>query len=99
MKKLNEKQKTQETKILEGFKKEIMEVNALNKIKWDTHLNSEDFSILYLDRKEGKLKQINFNDIQIEGDFMKIDDSMIPMHRIRKIKFKDKVVWNKRRNN
>ena len=94
---LHEKQKREETKILESFKKEIMDVDAINKIKWDSHLNSDDFSILYLDRTAGKLKQINFIDIRIEGDFMKIDDSMIPMHRIREIKYKGKVVWNKRR--
>jgi len=80
-----------------SFEKEVMEKDVLNRIRWDLKLNPCEFSIYYADRTEGKLKHVNFNDIEIEGDFMKIDESMIPMHRIREIWYKDKVVWNKRR--
>ena len=86
-----------EANILESFKKEVMEKDVLNRIKWDSCFNPEDFSIHYIDRVTENLKQVNFNDIEIEGDFMRTDDSMIPMHRIREIKCKGKVVWNKRR--
>ncbi len=87
----------EENKIIENFKKEVMEKDVLNKIKWDQSFDPGDFSIHYPDRITGQLKQVNFNDIQIEGDFMKTNDSMIPMHRIREIKYKNKIVWNKRR--
>jgi len=87
----------QEAKTIEGFGKEVMEKDVLNKIKWDKQLNPKDFSIRYIDRTSGPLKQVKYTDIEINGDFMKIDDSMIPMHRIREIRYGDKVVWNKRR--
>ena len=72
-------------------------LDCLNKIRWDSGINPDDFSIHYTDRVTGQLKKVNFKDIQIKGDFMKTDDSMIPMHRIRKIKYGDKVVWDRRR--
>ncbi len=74
-----------------------MEKDALNRIKWDSQLNPEEFEIHYLDRKEDKLLKVNFSDIELQGDFFQYHDNLIPLHRIRKILWKGKVVWNKRR--
>jgi len=78
----------------ELFEKEITEKDALNRIRWDPRLNPGDFSIHYLDL--GKLKEINFSEIELQGDFFRIGESLVPMHRIRKISWKGRVVWDKR---
>jgi len=93
----NSKSKT----ILNLFKKEIMEKDALNRIKFDPSLNPKEFEILYIDRdkKINTLTKLSFSELILEGDFFKIKDknTLIPLHRIRKILWKGKVVWDKRR--
>jgi len=76
------------------FEKEIMEKDALNRIKWDPKLKPEEFSIHYLDL--GKLKEINFSEIELQGDFFRLKENLIPMHRIRRIAWKGRVVWDRR---
>ncbi len=77
--------------------KEKLERDALNRITWDKNLNPGDFSIRYIDRASQKMKEVGFTDIGLEGDFFRYGDSLIPMHRIRKILCKDRVVWDRRR--
>ncbi len=77
--------------------KEKLERDALNRIRWDKTFNPEDFEILFVDSSADDLKKVNFSEIKIEGDFMRIDESLIPMHRIRKILYKGEVVWDKRK--
>lgn len=79
----------------ELFRKETLEKDALNRIKWDRSLNPSEFSILYIDL--GRLREVDFSDMELQGDFFKVEESLIPMHRIRKIKWKENVVWEKRR--
>lgn len=72
----------------------------LNKIKWDNDLNEEDFTVYYLDNVSKKLVGVRFVDIKkIEGSFIVIEkdseETYIPMHRIREVKEKDKVVWKR----
>ena len=74
-----------------------MEKDVLNRIKWDPKLNPGEYSIHYLDRVSGRLLKAGFLEIKPEGDFFRLRDSLIPMHRIRKIIWKKKVVWEKRR--
>ncbi|MBN2013745.1 MAG: DUF504 domain-containing protein [Candidatus Altiarchaeota archaeon] len=76
--------------------KEVMEKDALNRIRWDRKLKPEEYSIMYLDR--GKLREVRFTEIQLQGDFFQSAENQIPMHRIRKILRKGNVVWEKRRN-
>lgn len=78
------------------FEKELMEKDALNRIRWDKSLNPEEFDIFYLDRILG-LSKINFSEIEIHGDFFQIKESLIPLHRIRRISWNGKTVWEKRR--
>ena len=82
---------------METFKKEVMEKDALNRIKWDPGLKREEFDVFYLDRISGRLSKVNFSEIELEGDFLRIGDNLIPMHRIRKIEWKGRVVWERRR--
>lgn len=77
--------------------KEKLERDALNRITWDKNLSPGDFSIRYVDRASQKMKEVDFTDIGLEGDFFRYGDSLIPMHRIRKILCKDRVVWDRRR--
>lgn len=80
---------------MEIFKKEVMEKDALNRIKWDSKLKQEEFDIFYLDRISGGLSKVNFSEIEVEGDFFRIGDNLIPMHRIRKIEWNGKVIWER----
>ena len=72
----------------------------LNKIKWDESLDEKDFTIYYLDNLSKKLVAIKYTDIvKLEGTFMLIkkdnEETFIPMHRIREVREKDKVVWKR----
>jgi len=71
--------------------------DLLNKIKWDKRENPDDYKIYYLDRVEKKLIPIKFDEIlEIEGSFLKLEeDKFIPLHRIKKVTKKDKVVWKR----
>ncbi len=87
--------------MIETFRGEVMERDALNRIKWDKRLNPRDFCIHYVDRGPDRwvrLVKVNFKDVEINGDFMLIGDRTVPMHRIRKITYREKTtVWEKRR--
>ena len=73
--------------------------DLLNKIKWDKHENPEDYSLGYWDNKDKKLYFIKFKEIRkIEGNFLlldRIEETYIPLHRIREVKKKSKTVWNR----
>ena len=72
--------------------------DLLNKIRWDNNEKPEDYSISYLDRVSKKNIEIRFKDIKsIEGSFMVVgeESSNIPLHRIRKVKNKGKVIWQR----
>lgn len=73
----------------------------LNRIRWDKRLKPEEFGIEYLDRIENRLIAIRFTDIKrIEGGFMVVEgegqETMIPLHRIRRITEKGKAVWQRK---
>lgn len=78
-------------------------IDILNKIKWDSRENPDDYTILYHDRILKTLIEINYTDIKrIEDSFMVVEredepgkETMIPIHRIRKIKKKGVVVWSR----
>jgi uncharacterized protein (UPF0248 family) len=71
----------------------------LKRIKWDENLNEEDFTFTYIDF--GKEREKPYSDImKIDGNFMVfVQDGKVaevPVHRIRKIKEKGKVVFERR---
>ena len=71
----------------------------LNKIKWSKQENPDDYSIGYWDNKNKKLIFIKFNEIKkIEGNFLLLGgekETYIPIHRIKKIKKKENIVWKR----
>ena len=79
------------------FEKEPLEKDALNRIRWDKSLNPEDFTVHYLDRFSSKLKEVKYVDILLDGDYIVVGGSQIPVHRIREIRRRGRVVWAKRR--
>ncbi len=78
-----------------SFMKERLEKDVLYRILWDKKLKAEDYSIQFMD--QGKLQKASFLEIKLDGDFFTLGDASIPMHRIRRILEKGKVVWEKRR--
>ena len=70
--------------------------NILSKIKWDTKLNKEDCYIYYLDNINKKLTETKFNDIkEISKNFITLEDKEIPLHRIKEIRKKEKLIWKR----
>ena len=74
--------------------------DLINKIKFDTREKAEDYVLFYLDRVENKLKPIKFREIKrTEGNFLVLErdseEVEIPMHRIKKVEKKGKVVWER----
>lgn len=70
--------------------------DLLNKIKWDKKENPEDYAIYYLDRITKRLKKIAYKDItDIEGTFMLVGESNIPLHRIKQVRKKGEVTWRR----
>ena len=72
--------------------------DVLNQIKWDKKLNPRDYTVEYLDF--GRLTAISYTAIKkIEGLFMIVEkdgeEVSIPLHRIRIIKLKGEVVWQR----
>ena len=71
-----------------------MEIDILNKIKWDVNIqNKDNCKIYFLDKVTKKLQEVKFTDIWEWDKFsMRIfdqehnEDKDIPLHRIREIK-------------
>lgn len=74
--------------------------DVLNKIVWDAREHPEEYVIEYLDRVENKIIELKFTDItRIEEGFLILErrgeEVMIPTHRIRVIRRKNEVVWQR----
>jgi uncharacterized protein (UPF0248 family) len=74
--------------------------DLLNKIKWDENLKKEEYVINYLDSVEKKLIPLKFSEIlRLEGSFMVIEkdsqETYIPLHRVKEVKEKEKLVWQR----
>lgn len=76
---------------------EVLERELLNRILWDPNLNPSEYSVKYLDRVSGELVEVPYTEIQLDGEFIRRGDSLIPMHRVREILHNSKIVWDKRR--
>ena len=74
--------------------------DLLNKIKWDKREAPEQYSIFYYDRILKKLIEIPYKKIKrIEKIFMVLnneEESNIPLHRIKKVKKNDIIVWERK---
>ena len=70
---------------------------VLNKIRFDTTVKPEEYTIVYFDRMAEKTEEVKFISIGRKGNFITVlkdgKDYSVPLHRIRKIKKKGKVIW------
>ncbi|MBW2988791.1 DUF504 domain-containing protein [Candidatus Woesearchaeota archaeon] len=73
----------------------------LNRVMWDKKEDGPDYSIGYWGNIRKKIVFIGFDEVKrIEGNFMLLErakETYIPMHRIREIRKKGKVVWERKR--
>ncbi|MBM3309595.1 MAG: DUF504 domain-containing protein [Candidatus Altiarchaeales archaeon] len=79
------------------FEKEKLEKDVLNRLLWDKKLDGKDFTVGYADRFKSRLAEIPYSEITLGGDFFRHKESLIPMHRIREVKYRGAVVWAKRK--
>ena len=73
--------------------------DLINKIKWDKRENPSDYTLVYIDFR--KKKELAYSSIKrLEGNFMIIErdneEVEIPLHRIKEVKKKDKVIWRRK---
>lgn len=69
----------------------------LNKIKWDSKEKKEEYEIGYWDRIKDKEVRVKYENIEsFNNEFFKVADSEIPLHRIKKVYKKGKLVWERR---
>lgn len=73
--------------------------DLLNKIQWDKNENPADYTIHYEDRILKTLLQVKADDVESEGNFMKVrqagEEIEIPLHRIREVRKLGQVVWKR----
>lgn len=71
-------------------------VEVLQRIKWDTQLPCEAFSVLYYDRVNNAVLEASFDapNTSIAGRATTFIDAL-PEHRIVSVKFKERVVWDR----
>jgi uncharacterized protein (UPF0248 family) len=72
----------------------------LNKIKWDKNLNPSEYSIFYFDRIRKVLIEIEYNDIKrVDKGLITVEmgrkEVNIPLHRIRRVERKGRLVWER----
>ena len=75
------------------------EKQMIDKIKWDSRLKSDEFTIDYQDFST--LSSIRYNEInRIDDGFMVLliedEETYIPLHRIRRINQNGNVIWQRR---
>ena len=74
--------------------------DLLNQIKWDKKEHPADYTIGYEDRVAKGMITIKYTDIKrMEGNFMVIEKDLketeIPLHRVREVKKKGELVWER----
>jgi uncharacterized protein (UPF0248 family) len=69
----------------------------LRRIKWDYNLDENEFSILHYDRLEDMVVESPFNakNEDVSGSETQLIDAL-PEHRIVGIKYKDRIVWDRK---
>ena len=80
------------------FDKERSERDVHDRIRWDGSLKPEELTVCYLDRFSLGLKEVRYLDLALDGDYMRVGDSAVPLHRIREVRRQGRVVWAKRRS-
>ncbi len=74
----------------------------MDKIKWDKRIDPEHCTLYYWDRICREKIKIKYGDVKnVEDNIMEIKrdgrTSFIPLHRLRKIKNKGRVIWERKK--
>jgi len=68
----------------------------LDKIKWDSQGQKQDYEVSYLDRITGEGIRVAYDRIKgYDNEFFELRDSKIPLHRIKKVYKKGKLIWER----
>ena len=67
----------------------------LNKIKYSGKFNPKDVTIYYYDRIKNKLIPVEYENLNLEDDYIIIQTSHIPLHRIYEIRNKNILIWKR----
>jgi len=72
----------------------------IHKIKWDKREHPTETVLIYIDM--GKPKELAYTDIKrIEGTYMIVNQNGeevdIPLHRVRQVKVKGAIVWERKK--
>lgn len=71
--------------------------DLLNKIKWNSKEKKEDYETVYWDRVSGKEIRIKYEEIKdFDNEFFRFGESEIPLHRIKKVYKKGKLIWERK---
>ncbi|MFH1332499.1 MAG: DUF504 domain-containing protein [archaeon] len=69
----------------------------LDKIKWDSKEQKQDYEISYLDRITGEEIRVGYDRIkEYDNEFFELEGSSIPLHRIKKVYKKGKLIWERK---
>ena len=81
----------------ESKKKLVPAGQVLRRIQWDYEIDSSDFSVLHFDRVDETIVESPFDaaNENISGRETRLVDAL-PEHRILAIKFRERVVWDRR---
>ena len=74
--------------------------NILNKFKWKKDLDFKEVEVWYLHRgAPNDTKTINGKEIvDIGKSFIKTNQAMIPFHRVFKIKYKNEIIFERKKD-
>lgn len=70
--------------------------DVLNRIRWDSNLDTSKFAFYYYDRIENRLIRREYADMQ---DIDPNKSFNLPLHRIRRVEYQGKVIWERKNDN
>ncbi len=66
----------------------------INKVRFDPSEDPDEYVLVFRDFDNER--EIRFSDVEgLEGNFMIIDGSSIPLHRIKRVLKKGEVIWER----
>jgi uncharacterized protein (UPF0248 family) len=73
--------------------------DVLNKVKWDKNYDFKLIRIYYIHRGAKNDTRIIAGSevLDIQKTFIKTDSAMIPMHRVFKIKYNEKIIFERKK--
>ena len=71
---------------------------VLQRIQWDSELNSSDFHVVYVDRVNETLVECSLEAVNdhVKGPEIRFVDAL-PKHRIVVVKYRERIIWDRRK--